>query len=92
MTKEQLKRMLLIQTILETIEQSDSGYIPQGHCYMAMSSMVNLDQFDTLLDLLRNCKAIETTRETISKGIMFDKILSAMKRVETKLKEQRIIS
>lgn len=92
MTKEQLKRMLLMQAILETLEQSDSGYIPQGHCYMAMSSMVNLHQFELLIDILRNCKAIETTSETISKGIMFDKILSAMKRVETKLKEQRIIS
>ena len=47
----------LAQVILETLKETEDG-IPEGHVYMAMSGLINLDSFKDLVRILKETGAI----------------------------------
>lgn len=95
MTFQELKRQMAVvklsNVLLETLDKvADDvlGGIPSGHAYMVLSSMLNLDQFQGLLNGLTKVKAIKVKHDFITKGEDFDKVFSAYGNLEKKWKEQ----
>ena len=86
-----IKAVKLANVLLETLEEvsNDSGLggLPEGHAYMVLSSMLNLDEFQNLLSGLKKVNAIESKHHFITKGSDFTRVLTAYKNLENKWNE-----
>jgi hypothetical protein len=72
----------LSNVVLETLADDGIDGIPESYPYMAMQSMLNLDQYQSLLNGMVKQKAIKISGHYITKGPNFDEYYERCKSLE----------
>lgn len=84
MTPAMLKVITLYRPLLETLNEIDCG-IPEGHAYMVYNQLLNLDQFQSMLNGLKNQNVISVKGHYITKGNDFAKYFETLASIYKKL-------
>ena len=91
LTIKAIKLSNVILSTLEKIDENDTSLagMPEGPAYMALSSMINLDEFHAIINGLKSIKAIKVSGNYITKGKNFDVIYGNYKKLEQRYDEIR---
>ena len=84
MNKDMIRVVLLYRPILETLNELDCG-IPAGHAYMAYNSILNIDQFNAMINGLKNQKIVTVKGHLIEKTEKFNEYFKVLKSVYQKI-------
>jgi hypothetical protein len=82
---KQIKVIKLYNVLLQTLEEVGTdglGGIPSGHAYMAYSGMLNVDQFQMMLNGLQKQNVINVKRDFITMGKDFHQAFDSYQKLE----------